>query len=442
MEQKQQAIFTFEAMIESLRRAIGNFTDKRTGTNTTYTMMDIGAGAFSVFFTQSPSFLAHQRLMQLRYGINNARTLFGMKDIPTDTHIRNTLDPVNPAVLDSVFHDCLAALERSGHLDTFRTGIGNNDLLIALDGTWFFSSPAIHCNRCSTKKKDGAVVYQHGMINPAIVAPGKRQAIALPPEFILPQDGDKKQDCEQKAAKRWYTRHAQTYTSLHATMLGDDLYCHQPMCETIRSNGFNFILVCKPDSHKTLYEWTRGITETKIIAKRNKGHKETWTYRLCTDVPLRDGEGALLVNWCELTIEREGKRVFKNAFVTNHPVNAETVETIVACGRSRWKTENENNNTLKTKGYHLEHNYGHGKDHLTSLLATMNILAFLFHTLLEFMNKKYKLLRLMIGTRVCFFNDFRAMVKFVCFKSFNSMLQWMIDGLNRPHDATLIPVPV
>jgi hypothetical protein len=32
----------------------------------------------------------------------------------------------------------------------------------------------------------------------------------------------------------------------------------------------------------------------------------------------------------------------------------------VAAGRARWKVENENNNTLKTKGYHLEHNYGHG----------------------------------------------------------------------------------
>ena len=36
--------------------------------------------------------------------------------------------------------------------------------------------------------------------------------------------------------------------------------------------------------------------------------------------------------------------------------------------------ENENNNTLKTKGYHLEHNFGHGKQHLSSFLATLNIL--------------------------------------------------------------------
>ena len=53
---------------------------------------------------------------------------------------------------------------------------------------------------------------------------------------------------------------------------------------------------------------------------------------------------------------------------------------LAASGRARWKIENENNNTLKTKGYHLEHNFGHGQQHLSSLLDAMNILAFLFHT--------------------------------------------------------------
>lgn len=442
MQQQRAVVFSFEAMIGSLRRAIGSFSDKRTGKNLIYTMMDIAAGAFSVFFTQCPSFLSHQRMMQVRYGINNARTLFDVKDIPTDTHIRDSLDPVTPDALDPVFDDCLDALNMSGHLSTFRTGPENNTLLITLDGTWFFSSETIHCASCSTKTTDGKTIFRHGMINPAIVAPGKPQAIALPPEFITPQDGDRKQDCEHKASKRWIARHKKKYASLCVSLLGDDLYAHQPMCQTMLEAGFSFILVCKPDSHKTLYEWIQGITQTKVVTQHAKGHTQTWTYRYCCGVPLRDGKDALLVNWCELTIEREGKRVFKNAFVTNHPINNETVETIVACGRARWKTENENNNTLKTKGYHLEHNYGHGSNSLANLLATMNILAFLFHTMLEFMNKKYKLLRMMIGRRDCFFNDFRALVKFVCFKSFNSMLDFMIEGLKKPHDAALIPVPV
>lgn len=444
MEQKKRVVFRFQDMIASLKRAIKRFPDKRTGTNTTYSMTDAAAGAFSVFFTQEPSFLSFQKHLQERHGLSNAKTLFGMKDIPTDTHIRNLLDPVPPRALDTVFTDCFAALERSGDIASFRTGIGTNDLLIALDGTWYFSSCTISCKQCSTKMKDGEITYYHGMVNPAVVAPGKSQVIALPPEFVLPQDGDKKQDCEHKAAKRWMNSHQKIYAPLHVTILGDDLYCHQPMCETIREKGFNFILVCKPDSHTTLYEWLKGITESYILRKRIGKYHETWTYRYCRDVPLKDATDAVSVNWCELTIVREedGKRLYKNAFVTNHPVTKETVETIVACGRARWKIENENNNTLKTKGYHLEHNYGHGMKHLASLLATMNILAFLFHTMLEFMNKTYQLLRVALGRRDTLFHSLRTLLTFVCFKSFDSLMTFMIEGLKKPHDPATLAVPV
>lgn len=443
MTENHTGVYQFEDMIRSLSKAVQKFPDTRSGKNKRYTMQDVGAGAFSVFFTQCRSFLEHQRLLQERYGINNARTLFKIRNIPSDNHIRTVLDEVPADTMYPVFNDCFKALQKSGHVDGFRVPIGDkHELLLALDGTEYFSSHRIHCSRCSTKRHAGITTYSHGMINPAIVAPGKKQVIALPPEFILPQDGDKKQDCEHKAAKRWLVRHANTYAPLHTTILGDDLYCHQPMCESISNAGFNFILVCKPDSHKTLYEWLKGITQEKIVRRRNGKHWETWTYRYATDVPIRDGNDALLVNWCEVTVVRSGKQVYKNAFVTNHSITDTTVETIVTCGRTRWKIENENNNTLKTKGYYLEHNYGHGKNHLASLLATMNILAFLFHTMLEFMNKTYRLLRLMTGRRDTFFNDIRALFKFNVYSSFNRMLQWMIDGLRQPHSVETITVPI
>src|ERR1017187_8082179 len=63
------------------------------------------------------------------------------------------------------------------------------------------------------------------------------------------------------------------------------------------------------------------------------------------------------------------------------------------------RIENENNNTLKTKGYPLEHNFGHGQQPLASLLAAMNILAFLFHTVLGFADEHYRLIRATLPTR-------------------------------------------
>ena len=46
-------------------------------------------------------------------------------------------------------------------------------------------------------------------------------------------------------------------------------------------------------------------------------------------------------------------------------------------GRSHWKIENETFNTLKNQGYHFEHNYGHGYQHLSVVLAMLMLLAFL-----------------------------------------------------------------
>ena len=63
--------------------------------NTTYGMADIAMAAFSLFFMQSPSFLAHQRHLENGHGRSNCQTLFGMRKIPSDNHIRDMLDPVD-----------------------------------------------------------------------------------------------------------------------------------------------------------------------------------------------------------------------------------------------------------------------------------------------------------------------------------------------------------
>ncbi len=45
----------------SLRGCCHSLPDLRQGGDARYTMADIGLSAFSLFFMQSPSFLAHQR---------------------------------------------------------------------------------------------------------------------------------------------------------------------------------------------------------------------------------------------------------------------------------------------------------------------------------------------------------------------------------------------
>jgi hypothetical protein len=432
---------TLNTLLAPLREAMQTFPDRRKGKNVHYALVDVAASAFSVFFTQCPSFLAHQQAMQEMRGTNNAKTLFGVQEIPTDPHIRALLDAVPPTALFPVFDQYFSLLHEQKILDAEQRPDGT--LLLALDGTWYFSSKTVHCPSCCTRKhRDGTITYYHGMLTPVLVAPENEHVFALAPEFIVPQDGTTKQDCENQAAKRWIRAHAAWCREHHIVLLGDDLYAHQPLCELLLQEQCPFLFVCLPTSHPFLYDWLAALdtqdlhTHTKRVCKG--AYAEIWTYRYATQLPLRGSADALLLNWCELTITREdtGKELYKNAWVTPLSMTAETVQERVTCGRARWKVENENNNTLKTKGYHLEHNFGHGQQHLAAMLATMNILAFLCHTILECADARYRLLREKLPSRATFFQDLRALLRYLCFADWDHLLQFMLAGLEERHDAT------
>jgi hypothetical protein len=142
--------------------------------------------AFSVFFMQCESFLEHQRQMHSRCGQDNAQSLFGLLQIPTTPQIRNILDGIAASGLFEVFTWVYQALERDRFLKPYHCLGGH--LLVALDGTQYFTSQTIHCECCSSRThKNGTVNYFHSAILPVIVAPNQPQVISLAPEFITPQ---------------------------------------------------------------------------------------------------------------------------------------------------------------------------------------------------------------------------------------------------------------
>lgn len=73
---------TLDRIINSLRITVEDFPDKRIGKNLTYSMEDIALGGFSVFFTQSPSFLYHQESMKKAKGMSNERDYFPDQEDP------------------------------------------------------------------------------------------------------------------------------------------------------------------------------------------------------------------------------------------------------------------------------------------------------------------------------------------------------------------------
>jgi len=90
-------------LLKELKQIFDELPDLRKGRNSQYEMADASMGAFSVFFTQCASFLAHQEEMKRSKGRSNAENLFEMVNIPSDNQIRGLLDPVLPKLLAPMY---------------------------------------------------------------------------------------------------------------------------------------------------------------------------------------------------------------------------------------------------------------------------------------------------------------------------------------------------
>jgi hypothetical protein len=427
-----------DRLLGDLKDACAAFPDKRKGDGG-YTMADIGLSAFSLFFMQSESFLSHQRSLEEGQKTSNCQTLFGMAKIPTDNHIRSMLDPVHPSHLQGVFDSAVAALRDNGGLKAFHR-LGERTL-IALDGTEYFCSQKLGCPNCQTRKRsNGKVESYHSMLAATIVAPGHNVVLPLMPEFIVKPDGAEKQDCERNAAKRWLIAHFERVKPLRPIFLGDDLFACQPICQPIVAGGGDFLFTAKPDSHKTLYDFMNGAEiEEMSVTRKEERKKLTWRYRWFKGAPLRDGKDAMPVDWIGLTIfDAKGKAVYEGAWVTSLAVSRQNVEDIAACARARWKIENETFNVLKNNGYHLEHNFGHGKQHLAMIFATLNLLAFAIHTVCDCTEKLWNAARQAKRSRARFFEHIRTITAYLVFSDWPTLMTTLIQSKPPPEIAKQI----
>jgi hypothetical protein len=421
-----------DRLLSGLQDVCASFPDKRKEAGV-YSMADIGLSAFSLFFMQSESFLSYKRSLEEGRKTSNCQSLFGMAKIPTDNHIRSMLDPVHPSLLQPAFDQAVAALREHGGKKEFQRLGGRT--LIALDGTEYFCSQKLGCPHCQTRKRaNGKIESYHSMLAATIVAPGHAMVVPLMPEFIVKPDGAEKQDCERNAAKRWLAAHAGRMAPLRPVYLGDDLFACQPIAEAVIASGGDFLFTAKPDSHKTLYDFMDGAAFDELTVRRKDGARTmTARYRWFTGAPLRDGKGALDVNWFRVTIAgAKGKAAYDGAFVTSLPVTRETVAEIAACARARWKIENESFNVLKNNGYHLEHNFGHGKQNLAMMFAAMNLLAFAFHTVCDCLEVRWIKAREAKRARKRFFEHMRTITAYLVFPDWKTLMQTLIDSKPPP----------
>ena len=437
--------FPLQKFFKASQAAWANLPEHRKPSpNTRYGLSDAVNSTMSMFFMQSQSFLAyHQAMSEKKRGKQNLQTLFEVKDVPSDNQIRNLLDPLEPTEFARQYEWIWRQLSRLGGLEPYQTSLKTR--LIALDGMVYHSSTEISCACCSTRQdRSGQSHYYHAALLPLMVQPRLEHVLACFPEMITPQDGAEKQDCERNAAKRWLSKWSHLYAPDSITYLGDDLFCNQPLCEQVIAHQQYFLFVCKPDSHVELYRWLAALTPHEQSQRRWNGkHGEIWRWQWVNQLPIRGGDDALLVNWCDLQITHEGtgEILYHNSWVTNHTLSTGNIEDVCHFGRTRWKIENEGINVLKRKGYHVEHNFGHGSQHLAQVFLVLNLLAFLLHTALHLVDDLYLFLRQALHTRVTFFNDLRALCRYHAFPNWDALWLFMIQSLEEddvPPDITAL----
>jgi hypothetical protein len=62
-------------------------------------------------------------------------------------------------------------------------------------------------------------------------------------------------------------------------------------------------------------------------------------------------------------------------------------------------------------------------------MLSLTLLAFLCHTVLEWSDAKYALLRRVLARRQTFFNDIRALTRYMVVDSWDHLMDFMIQGL-------------
>jgi hypothetical protein len=348
-----------------------------------YALPDVLMSGLAVFALKDASLLAFDDLRSDEVRRHNLHSLYGIKQAPCDSQLRSVLDGVDPHQLRPATRAVHHELQKQGVLEEFRY-LGK--FLVSLDGTGEFSSGAIHCEDCCQKKHgDGSVTYYHQMLASVVVHPDKRTVLPLYAEAITRQDGTTKNDCEHNASKRLIPALRKDFPRLGMIALQDALSCNGPHIKLLIENNYSFIITAKPQSHSLmLHTVLAGLATGQTQEMEITDEKGLLRgFRFANDVPLNHEHRDLKVNFIDYWEKAANGKTYQYACVTDIALTADNVADVVRAGRTRWKVENETFNTLKNQGYNLEHNYGHGKKNLSSILAGLMMLAFLLDQVQE-----------------------------------------------------------
>ena len=411
-----------DALVASVYHQFQKIPDPRKLSNTTpISFTDVLMSGLAVFGLKFPSLLQYDQNREVLDG--NLRTLYHINRPPSDTYLRERLDELDPSFIRPAFKKIFAELQRGKCLEGFEFLEGY--YLLSMDGTGEFSSGKVCCEQCCKKEhRDGSVTYYHQMLGACIVHPEKSNVIPFCPETIQNGDGSEKNDCERNAAKRFIDNFRREHPHLKVIILADGIASNAPYIRVLDANEMKYLLGAKPGDHKFLFDLADTSEETKnyeILDDKGFLHQ----FRYLNDVALNKSNPEVRVNFLEyMQTDPKGKEILFS-WVTNIRISQDNVFALMRGGRARWKIENETFNTLKNLGYNFEHNYGHGKKYLSTILCLLMLLAFLIDQVQGIACSLFEAARKRAGTYRSVWEYLRVFFQFLPIPSWEWLYQTM-----------------
>ena len=362
----------------------------------------------ALFGLKYPSLLQFDKARHEKTIKANLKKLYDVEKAPCDTQMREVLDPVNPEELRQAYTSIHRQLQRQKILASYQYLGG---YLVSLDGTEPFSSSEISCKDGGSRNwRNTNKQYYHQLLGAVMVHPNKANVFPLFPEAITRQDGESKNDCERNASKRLLPAIRDVFPKLKIIVVEDALSSNAPPIRLLKELELSYILVAKSSDHTYMFELVKQNMENGHGSRLETQEKEGTNriYHYVNNIPLNASNTDLLVHFLEYWEFKDGKEIYHNSWVTDIELHQNNVYDVMKGGRARWKIENETFNTLKNQGYNLEHNYGHGKQHLSTVLATLMMLQFLIDQVQEVACALFKAARGRFHSRVQWWDFIRS----------------------------------
>jgi hypothetical protein len=416
-----------DALFHVVRSGFADIPDPRCA-DVDISLTDTLMSAFAMFSLKAPSLLAFDK----ERAEGNLHTIYKIARVPCDTYMRERLDPLAPKWLRPVFKSVFRQLQRGKALEEMMFLDGH--YLLALDGTGYFSSPTIHCASClRTVHRNGSITYAHQMLGAAIIHPDVRAVIPLMPEPIGQHDGTDKNDCERNAAKRFVVKLRQDHPHLKFIVTEDSLSSNAPHIETLHTHALHYILGVKAGDHAFLFQHVQAAEHAGRVTSYERHDRAAGVihrFRFVNDMPLNASNVDVRVNFIEYW-EIGDAKVQHFSWVTDLHVSKRNVFHLMRGGRARWKIENETFNTLKNQGYHFEHNYGHGEQHLSVVFAMLMMLAFLVDQTQQLCCALFQAVWAKLGSKRRLWERMRALFYDYALTSMRQLFEALLYGFKK-----------